>query len=178
MQDREGLKQNATVHRWEDCSRLCRQRVGCRYWTWYNRYSGDSALNCVTMIDANVETKYPGAISGERYCGSKTTVPNGPQLQCPSMSQILRGEGRLAGSVSNWRECAQLCTETENCGFWSWFDQKMSIGGTNINKDDCYTYPSAHGIEERNGVISGDISCPHKGVKISIFGCESSYNKS
>ena len=161
------------VYRWEDCSRLCRQKVGCRYWTWYNRYSGDLALICETMIDANVVTKYPGAISGERNCGSETTFPNGPQLQCPSRSERLTysiGEVTFR-SVTSWEDCAQKCEESNNCQLWSWFDRKMSIADeTNRKKKierekhDCQTYSSAVGSEIWNGIISGDRSCPHKGV--------------
>ena len=78
MQDKEGLKQNATVHRWEDCSRLCRQRVGCRYWTWYDGTSGHWASRCVTMTSANRKVKDPGAMSGDRNCGADSSFQNEP----------------------------------------------------------------------------------------------------
>ena len=78
MQDKEGLKQIATVYRWKDCSRLCRQRVGCRYWTWYDGTSGHWALRCVTMTSANRKVKDPGAMSGDKNCGSDSSFQNGP----------------------------------------------------------------------------------------------------
>ena len=34
------------VSSWPACAQLCRERVGCRYWTWHHGHT------CVTMTDA------------------------------------------------------------------------------------------------------------------------------
>ena len=40
-QDREGEEWRLGVGSWAECSALCRERAGCRYWTWHHKDAGE-----------------------------------------------------------------------------------------------------------------------------------------
>ena len=58
------------VKSWFDCSELCREREGCKYWTWINEKHGSKALKCRTMTDGVIElsNSYNTLVSGARDC--------------------------------------------------------------------------------------------------------------
>ena len=150
-----GRKLHYNVYRWEDCSRLCRQRLGCRYWTWY-------ASLCVTMTDAKKKIRRPNYISGDRNCGADTSFPEGPQLQCPSRDLNLQGwiDEKEIEKVYSWTECARKCLKNENmengkvCHFWLW-DKYVSNCMVMVNFREL-----AYDIESKEpGLIAGDRMC-------------------
>ena len=66
-------------------------------------------------------------MSGDRNCGADTSFPNGPQLQCPSISQNLNKiDHKKIENVNSWVECARKCRKNEKiehgkvCNFWEW----------------------------------------------------------
>ena len=67
-QYRVNAKWTENVMNWEDCSKLCRERDGCQYWTWHKKGSGSWEFKCVTMTDANSKTDDSNTISGYRNC--------------------------------------------------------------------------------------------------------------
>ena len=54
---------------WEACSKLCRERVGCRYWNWIPKNSSNHV--CVTMTDMGWTYPLSGYVFGDRNCGGK-----------------------------------------------------------------------------------------------------------
>ena len=152
-----GRKLHYNVYRWEDCSRLCRQRLGCRYWA-YVGY----ALLCETMTDARMKIYDPNYISGDRNCGADTSFPEGPQLQCPSRDLQLSGkiEHVDIANVNSWEECARKCMRNEQmehekvCNFWEW----------NENATNCAVMVNNAVIHKHigskiSGLIAGDRMC-------------------
>ena len=52
---------------WEDCSNICRNRDGCKNWTWFK--GGDTKYRCVNiMIDGGKPEVNKNAISGSKDC--------------------------------------------------------------------------------------------------------------
>ena len=57
------------VMNWVDCSKLCRDRAGCQYWTWHK--SGSDVFKCVTMTgldDNGYINEDKTTVSGDRNC--------------------------------------------------------------------------------------------------------------
>ena len=169
-----GSEKTASVYRWEDCSRLCRQRQGCRYWTWRDRTSGIRALQCKTFSDERPYKFHndPGAISGERRCGVESSFPNGPQMQCPSQGLSIgvnKGYFQYFLAVESWEECARKCRANVNvngkgkiCKYWTW--DRNAHNCTVIDEAD-YMRHKSFDINESKHIFSGDRTCVGRGVQ-------------
>ena len=171
-----GSEKTAGVYRWEDCSRRCRQRVGCLYWTWHDRTSVTRALLCETFTDKRLLKFHddPGAISGYRNCGFDSSFPRGPQLQCPSqglqfnVTDDQRNNRKSIHNVKSWEGCARRCRENvkmrkgEVCKYWTW---NKHVHNCIVMVDVWMTFHLTHDINGFNHVFSGDRTCGSKGVK-------------
>ena len=96
-------------------------------------------------------------MSGDRNCGADTSFPNGPQLQCPSISQNLNKiDHKKIENVNSWVECARKCRRNEKmenekvCNFWEW------DGMTNCWVTDNATASSR---TQKEHLIIGDRMC-------------------
>ena len=166
----------AGVYRWEDCSRLCRQRVGCLYWTWCDRNSVTRALLCETFTDKRLFKFHddPGAISGYRNCGFQSSFPYGPQLQCPSqglqfnVTEYQHKNRKTIHNVKSWEGCARRCRENVKmrsgkvCKYWTWDKHEHNCI---VMVDVWKTFHLTHDINGFKHVFSGDRTCGSKGVK-------------
>ena len=172
----QGLKETAGVYRWEDCARLCRQRQGCLYWTWYDRTSGSRALLCVTMTNVHFKRHNdPGAISGDRNCGVDSSFPNGPQLQCPSQGlQLISDRAwQQFPNVNSWEDCARTCRvhvkmkygDGKPCKYWTWDNRFYNC---TIRDGILFTIHQTFEINGLDHLFSGDNTCGSKGVKGNI----------
>ena len=56
---------------WETCSKLCKKREGCRFWTWYHENDPNNALQCVTMTEGVASDTSHFAVSGDYKCGGR-----------------------------------------------------------------------------------------------------------
>ena len=166
-----GSEKTAGVYRWEDCSRLCRQRVGCLYWTWRDRTSGTRALQCQTFTDERPSKFHndPGAISGYRNCGFDSSFPRGPQLQCPSQGlQLWTIGSQLIRNVKSWDECARRCRANvkmrngEVCKLWTWDKKAHSC---TVMVDASGSKHRTHDINEFKHLFSGDRTCGSSSVE-------------
>ena len=81
---RVGPETKKDVKTWMACAQLCRERVGCRYWTWHHGHT------CVTMTDAAKLHGNPNAVSGNRDCREKLKL----KIACPA--NMVSKEQRLA----------------------------------------------------------------------------------
>ena len=164
----KGLEETAGVYRWEDCSRLCRQRVGCRYWTWRGKHFriGLEALLCQTFTE-EILFKFhddPGAISGYRNCGFDTTFRFGSQLQCPSQGLQFKyqNDTQLIPNVKSWDECARKCRANvkmrngEVCKLWTWDKKAHSC---TVMVDAGGSHHRTHDINKFKHLFSGDRTC-------------------
>ena len=151
------------IRRWEDCARLCRQRVGCRYWVFQH-----FALQCETLLhhdrrDLNSLLYHDEtATAGNRNCGSNSswTVDNGQKgkkMPCPSKSLGLRypkgPNPKWKSKVPSWAACALECRRGKNCNYWTWYHQNSE------HPFYCGMYKYVTKIEKDENVISGDANC-------------------
>ena len=177
-----GSEKTAGVYRWEDCSRLCRQRVGCRYWTWRGKHFriGLEALLCQTFTE-EILFKFhddPGAISGYRNCGFDTTFRFGSQLQCPSqglqfkLTDDQRNTIQNISHVESWVGCAKRCRSNrkmrngEVCKFWTWNEHARKCM---VMADASSTNHPAHDDNKFTHIFSGDRTCGSKGVQGNFY---------
>ena len=168
-----GSEKTEGVYRWEDCARLCRQRVGCRYWTWYDRTTREVALQCVTMTYAHSKKYEFGAISAERNCGVDSSFPNGLQLQCPSRGVAFGYDSDYAQefpNVHSWEECARRCRayvgskSGKRCKHWIWNQKLHKCAAIESVITISYVDPN------ESDFIAGDRTCGSRGVEgISIL---------
>ena len=171
-----GSEKTAGVYRWEDCSRLCRQRVGCLYWTWRDRTSGTRALQCVTMTNVHFKNHHdPAAISGDRHCGVDSSFPDGHQLQCPSQGLQLISDSawQQFPNVNSWEDCARTCRvhvkmkygDGKPCKYWTWDNRFYNC---TIRDGILFTNHQTFEINGLDHLFSGDNTCGSKGVKGNI----------
>ena len=161
-----GSEKTVGVYRWEDCSRRCRQRVGCLYWTWHDRTSGAWALQCQTFTDERPSKFHndPAAISGYRNCGFDSSFPRGPQLQCPSQGIQFKfqNDSQLIPNVKSWEECARKCRANvkmkngEVCKLWTWDKKAHSC---TVMVDAGGSHHRTHDINKFKHLFSGDRTC-------------------
>ena len=145
---KEGSKMTPSVYRWEDCARLCRQRVGCLYWV-YQHYG----LQCETLTGACLKYHDQATTAGGRNCGSETSRK---KLLCPSKWVGLRGlKGtKWKSNVQSWEDCAGECQKREKCKYWTWYHQNSEWAFY------CATVTNAwFSTAEDKNVISGDKDC-------------------
>ena len=64
---RKGIKRTENVISWKECSDRCREKPGCKYWTWYT-----SKSMCLTMTNARRVKKKKNVWSGTQQCGGPT----------------------------------------------------------------------------------------------------------
>ena len=69
-QENEELTKN--VASWSACSKICRQKEGCKAWTWAHKNAGQWALNCVTMTGYGYTNFDTNVVSGGRDCETGT----------------------------------------------------------------------------------------------------------
>ena len=56
---------------WRRCARKCRETIGCRYWTFFNKDASPGRRNkCVTTESIPRKHRERFATSGNRNCGS------------------------------------------------------------------------------------------------------------
>ena len=102
-------------------------------------------------------------MSGDRNCGADTSLPNGPQLQCPSRSHQLGGKNDIKSivNVNSWEECARKCRKNEKmehgkvCNFWQW-DESTTNCWVMFNASSLYINQD---INEFKHLINGDRMC-------------------
>ena len=69
--DRQDEKTTNGTKDWVTCSKLCREREGCRFWTWYHKDDPTNALKCVTMTKGSTSFNSYFAVTGDHKCGGK-----------------------------------------------------------------------------------------------------------
>ena len=116
-------KTKKRVSSWMACAQLCRERVGCRYWTWHHGKTHHVHLrhSCVTMTDAAKLDGNPDAVSGNRDCREKLKL----KIACPA--NLVNTWARVGGEttdVKTWEECAKLCQKRASCRYWTWHHDK------------------------------------------------------
>ena len=114
-------KTKKRVSSWMACAQLCRERVGCRYWTWYDERSRDRHT-CVTMTDAANLHAYSRTVSGNRDCREELRL----KMACPANQVNIAGQyhGKTTENVKTWEDCAKLCQQRASCRYWSWHHGK------------------------------------------------------
>ena len=130
---------------WLACAQLCRERVGCRYWTWHHGHT------CVTMTDAAKLHGNPDAVSGNRDCRGKLKL----KIACPANMVNTRGRvGRKRiDNVLTWEACAKLCHKRASCRYWTWLQDRK-------NRFKCWTMTDASRTVVRFSAVSGTNDCP------------------
>lgn len=66
--DKTDQEMTENVESWQECFGLCRQRSGCRYWTWHHENAGPYSFRCITMEDVYHRVRDDNAISGKKKC--------------------------------------------------------------------------------------------------------------
>ena len=87
-QENEELTKN--VASWSACSELCRQKEGCKAWTWAHKDAGQWALNCVTMTGYGYTNFDTNVVSGGRDC--EKIIVGGTPI----------GQGNLLATLPTW----------------------------------------------------------------------------
>ena len=138
-------KTKKKVSSWSACAQLCRERVGCRYWTWHHGHT------CVTMTDAAKLHGNPDAVSGNRDCRGKLKL----KIACPANMVNTRGRvGRKRiDNVLTWEACAKLCHKRPSCRYWTWLQDRK-------NRFKCWTMTDASRTVVRFSAVSGTNDCP------------------
>ena len=67
-QNRTDPEWTKNVMNWVDCSKLCRERAVCQYWTWHKESAGNLAFKCVTMTGYGYKNMDKNTVSGDRNC--------------------------------------------------------------------------------------------------------------
>ena len=141
-------KTKKKVSSWSACAQLCRERVGCRYWTWHHGHT------CVTMMDAAKLDGNPGAVSGNRDCREKLKL----KIGCPA--NLVNTWGRVGGvttDVKTWEECAKLCQKRSSCRYWTWHHDKTPHLYLRYK---CVTMTDAASTYGNPDTVSGTRDCP------------------
>ena len=68
---RENEKSISGTKDWETCSKLCREREDCRFWTWYHKDDPTNALKCVTMTGKGGTSYSYFTATGDHKCGGR-----------------------------------------------------------------------------------------------------------
>ena len=67
-QGKVGIVSTENITSWKACNKLCRNTVGCRYWTWHKETAGNYAYKCHTVKDAVDKSHDVNCISGSYDC--------------------------------------------------------------------------------------------------------------
>ena len=138
------------------CAHLCRERVGCRYWTWHHGKTPHVHLrhSCVTMTDAAKLYGNPDAVSGNRDCREKLKL----KIACPA--NLVNTWGRVGGKttdVKTWEACAKLCQQRDSCRYWTWHHDKTPHLYLRFK---CVTMTDAASTYGNPDTVSGTRDCP------------------
>ena len=65
-------KENNTAYKnvssWGECAQKCREREGCKYWTWHVPHGTFKPLECHTLTGASSTSRDNNCISGKSDC--------------------------------------------------------------------------------------------------------------
>ena len=65
-------KENNTAYKnvssWGECAQKCREREGCKYWTWHVPHGTFKPLECHTLTGASSTSRDNNCISGKADC--------------------------------------------------------------------------------------------------------------
>ena len=141
------------VGSWAACAQLCRERLGCRYWTWHQGRSR-RGHTCVTMTHADKLYGNPDAVSGNRDCREKLKL----KIACPA--NLVNTGARVGGKTTDtktWEECAKLCQKRASCRYWTWHHDKTPHLYLRFK---CVTMTDAASTYGNPDTVSGTRDCP------------------
>ena len=137
------------------CAQLCRERVGCRYWTWHDgRTPRKYRHTCVTMTDAANLHANSHTVSVNRDCREELKL----KIACPA--NLVNTWARVGGEttdVKTWEECAKLCQKRASCRYWTWHHDKTPHLYLRYK---CVTMTDAASTYGNPDTVSGTRDCP------------------